>query len=394
MPVFQSVLPDGVTVSYEFDESPTVIEAIRSVGIEGLIGAVLTGLMILLFLHDWRGVIVVVFNHHDDADNRHGEARPETPRRRSAHPSRRRNPRPMAPHRSAPGAASRRLSLGRRPSRCRCTHNPQAEGNTSDPLFAIGPVLPPALGFGSLPSHTAPGGGLRPKTKPAPAVDVEPQVRLIKPETRNIAHTIGQPGFIYAHEQTAIFPKVAGFLEKWNVDIGDPIKKGQELALLDVPELVAELEQKKSQAEMDETQIKVAQKLVKVATQNELAAGRQVKEAQATVGRYQASVEQWQSQVKELTPLANGGDGGTVSKQTLNVAKMQLKSETAARTAAESSVTSSQANQLARKADIAKAQADVEAARAKAKVGKADERRTSPPYSPIRTSSLLTMARS
>ncbi len=62
MPIFQSVLPEGVEVHYEFDESPTVVEAIRSVGIEGLIGATLTGLMILLFLHDWRSVVVVVFN--------------------------------------------------------------------------------------------------------------------------------------------------------------------------------------------------------------------------------------------------------------------------------------------------------------------------------------------
>ena len=62
MPTFKSVLPEGVDVRYEFDESPAVVEAIRSVGIEGLIGATLTGLMILLFLHDWRSVIVVVFN--------------------------------------------------------------------------------------------------------------------------------------------------------------------------------------------------------------------------------------------------------------------------------------------------------------------------------------------
>ena len=34
----------------------------RSVATEGLIGATLTGLMILLFLHDWRSVVVVVFN--------------------------------------------------------------------------------------------------------------------------------------------------------------------------------------------------------------------------------------------------------------------------------------------------------------------------------------------
>ncbi len=62
MPRFKSVLPESVDIRYEFDESPTVVQAIQSVGIEGLIGATLTGLMILLFLHDWRSVIVVVFN--------------------------------------------------------------------------------------------------------------------------------------------------------------------------------------------------------------------------------------------------------------------------------------------------------------------------------------------
>ena len=62
MPRFRSVLPESVNISYEFDESPTVKEAIRSVAIEGLIGATLTGLMILLFLQDWRSVLVVVFN--------------------------------------------------------------------------------------------------------------------------------------------------------------------------------------------------------------------------------------------------------------------------------------------------------------------------------------------
>jgi multidrug efflux pump subunit AcrB len=60
MPLFQSVLPADVTVRYEFDESPTVRAAIRSVATEGLIGAGLTGLMILLFLRDVRSVVVVL----------------------------------------------------------------------------------------------------------------------------------------------------------------------------------------------------------------------------------------------------------------------------------------------------------------------------------------------
>ncbi|MFM8933177.1 MAG: efflux RND transporter permease subunit, partial [Gemmataceae bacterium] len=49
-------------INFEFDESPTVVTAIKSVGTEGIIGAALTGLMIMLFLGDWRSVIVVVSN--------------------------------------------------------------------------------------------------------------------------------------------------------------------------------------------------------------------------------------------------------------------------------------------------------------------------------------------
>ena len=64
MKLFHSVIPreyrDKVKISFEFDESPTVLAAIESVATEGLIGAGLTGLMIFLFLRDLRSVIVVV----------------------------------------------------------------------------------------------------------------------------------------------------------------------------------------------------------------------------------------------------------------------------------------------------------------------------------------------
>ncbi|MBM4070235.1 MAG: efflux RND transporter permease subunit [Planctomycetes bacterium] len=62
MPLFRSVVPPDVTVNFEFDESPVVLAAVESVASEGLIGATLVGLTILLFLRDWRSVIVVVAN--------------------------------------------------------------------------------------------------------------------------------------------------------------------------------------------------------------------------------------------------------------------------------------------------------------------------------------------
>src|SRR4051794_2457989 len=62
MPMFRDAVPKDVKITFEFDESPTVVHAVESVVTEGAIGAVLTGLMILLFLRDWRIVIVVVLN--------------------------------------------------------------------------------------------------------------------------------------------------------------------------------------------------------------------------------------------------------------------------------------------------------------------------------------------
>jgi multidrug efflux pump subunit AcrB len=58
----QAVLPTDIDIRLEFDQSPYVTRAIWGVGAEGLLGALLTGLMVLLFLRDWRSVVVVVLN--------------------------------------------------------------------------------------------------------------------------------------------------------------------------------------------------------------------------------------------------------------------------------------------------------------------------------------------
>ncbi|NCD71279.1 efflux RND transporter permease subunit [Mucilaginibacter agri] len=60
IPRFQALLPDDVKLSYEFDQSVYVINAVKSLAEEGTIGAVLTGLMVLLFLGDRRGALIVI----------------------------------------------------------------------------------------------------------------------------------------------------------------------------------------------------------------------------------------------------------------------------------------------------------------------------------------------
>ncbi|MEX0936947.1 MAG: efflux RND transporter permease subunit [Pirellulales bacterium] len=62
LPDMQAVLPPDIQVAFEFDQSPYVTRAVAGVVTEGALGAVLVGLMILLFLRDWRSSLVVVLN--------------------------------------------------------------------------------------------------------------------------------------------------------------------------------------------------------------------------------------------------------------------------------------------------------------------------------------------
>jgi multidrug efflux pump subunit AcrB len=60
LPAFRNVVPEDVQISLEFDQSGYVQTAIRSLSSEALLGAALTGLMVLIFLRDWRSAFIVV----------------------------------------------------------------------------------------------------------------------------------------------------------------------------------------------------------------------------------------------------------------------------------------------------------------------------------------------
>ena len=60
IPNIQAQLPEDVHLTYAFDQSVYVINSVKSLISEGAIGAVLTGLMVLLFLGDLRGALIVI----------------------------------------------------------------------------------------------------------------------------------------------------------------------------------------------------------------------------------------------------------------------------------------------------------------------------------------------
>src|ERR1039457_2338742 len=57
----------------------------------------------------------------------------------------------------------------------------------------------------------------------------------------DIAHTLSLAGQFQPYQVVDVHPKVTGFMVKINVDIGDRVRKGETLAILEVPELNAQL---------------------------------------------------------------------------------------------------------------------------------------------------------
>src|SRR5262249_231671 len=60
LPAMRNVAPEDVSIDVVFDQSGYVVNALRGLITEGLLGAVLTGLMVLLFLRDLRSAVIVI----------------------------------------------------------------------------------------------------------------------------------------------------------------------------------------------------------------------------------------------------------------------------------------------------------------------------------------------
>ena len=93
-----------------------------------------------------------------------------------------------------------------------------------------------------------------------PSVNKPPALEVIHPQLRDIVRFVGQPSFVQSYERTSIYPKLTAFIEKWNVDIGDKVKKGDVLADLFVPELRELLGTKKATVGYDAEDVRLRRK--------------------------------------------------------------------------------------------------------------------------------------
>ncbi len=96
-----------------------------------------------------------------------------------------------------------------------------------------------------------------PAAEPAKEAAATPiAVQVVQPKRGPITRNVTLPGEVKPYQQATLYAKVAGYLKKINVDKGDPVKEGDLIADIEVPELLADETRYKAEVEVAELDYK------------------------------------------------------------------------------------------------------------------------------------------
>ena len=98
----------------------------------------------------------------------------------------------------------------------------------------------------------------RPKSSNASAAEI-PSAQVARAQRGNISHVLRVAGQFQPYQVVDVHPKVSGYMVRINVDIGDVVHKGQTLAVLEIPELNAEVRGSSFAVEQSKEEINRAQ---------------------------------------------------------------------------------------------------------------------------------------
>jgi RND family efflux transporter MFP subunit len=123
-----------------------------------------------------------------------------------------------------------------------------------------GASLAGLLGLVLVAGCNRPAAQAEPTTKAPDAAP--PTVTIVHPERKTVRRAIKRPGYnIEAYQSTPLYPRISGYVRKWNVDIGARVSRDSVMAELFVPEMEVDLQQKEAaviQAEAEIVQARAA----------------------------------------------------------------------------------------------------------------------------------------
>jgi RND family efflux transporter MFP subunit len=195
------------------------------------------------------------------------------------------------------------------------------------------------------------------------------RVDVVHPKTGGMQRNFTQLASIQPFEYSALFAKVSGYLSVLNVDIGDKVKSGQELAIIDVPELHKAVEQAKAKLDEMRAQKKQAEARLISARAAVEASTSLLAQSKSELERTNAASTYRRKVLARITDLAKRR---SVEMQLVDEEEDHYQVALADQRAAEAGVMLAQARLDESTAKVELAKADLEDAEANIRVAEAD----------------------
>jgi RND family efflux transporter MFP subunit len=197
------------------------------------------------------------------------------------------------------------------------------------------------------------------------------RVEVVHPERHTVRRSVGEPGELQAFETATIHARIPGYVKAWTVNIGAHVKKGQVIAELSVPELEADVQQKKAAVEQAVAKHKLSEAAVKVAEANVAGAEAKLVEVRAGIKRADADLVRWQAEYHRIEQLfQERAQTGSLLDET----RYKLLASEAARDEVRAQVASAEVAVIQAGAARDQAHSDLGAAAAAIEVARADAR--------------------
>jgi HlyD family secretion protein len=185
-------------------------------------------------------------------------------------------------------------------------------------------------------------------------------VDVIRPRQGGMKRVSTQPGTVHAFDHADLFAKISGYLKEQRVDIGDRVKKGQVLAVIDDPEVIEDAARAEAQWNLAKAQALQAQARIRSAEAGREAVAAQVEQAKADVERYNADLRYRDS---SYARIANLFKQHAVDEKLVDEERDRRDASRAALHSAQAAVITAQAQLAEADAKVEQAKADLEAAK-------------------------------
>jgi RND family efflux transporter MFP subunit len=199
------------------------------------------------------------------------------------------------------------------------------------------------------------------------------RVDVIKPRAGGLARQTIQPGTIDAFETVDLYAKVSGFLKTQRVDIGSPVKQGDLLATIDVPELEKDVEEAVAAVAQAEARIALAEARVATTEAEREATAATVVQAEAEIAQQVAKRTLSEKQLERVKGLLARS---AIQKEVVDEQEHDLQSSQAGERSARAAALTARAQLTASDAKVKQARADLDEARTAVRLAQARLDRT------------------